>query len=287
MKVLIAGASGQLGRALVATAPAGVALAALDRAALDLGSAGSIAAALGSHAPDVVINAAAYTAVDRAETEADQAFAINATGATGLAAEAAARGARVVHVSTDFVFDGCASRPYRPDAPTAPLGVYGASKLAGERGVLLAAPDALVVRTAWVYAAQGANFVRTMLRLMADRDEVRVVSDQIGTPTHAEGLARALWRLIDCGAGGILHWTDAGVASWYDFAVAISEEARALGLLDRAVRVIPIPTSAYPTPARRPGYSVLDKDATWALTGVADHWRHALRRALAAIKEDR
>lgn len=287
MKALIVGAAGQLGRALAAAAPPHATLAALDRGALDITDAAAVDAALRAHRPDLVINAAAYTAVDRAESDSERAFAINATAATRLAAVATAQGARLVHVSTDFVFDGTASSPYPPDAPTAPLGVYGASKLAGERGVQLTAPDALILRTAWVYAAEGANFLRTMLRLMDERDEVRVVCDQVGTPTHAASLARAIWRLTEAGAAGIHHWTDAGVASWYDFAVAIAEEAQSAGLLRRAIPIVPIPTSAYPTPARRPAYSVLDKQQTWALAGIASHWRCELRAALDQMKEVR
>lgn len=286
MKVLIAGADGQLGRALVATAPAGATVAARSRSRLDLADAESIAAAIAAEAPDLVLNAAAYTAVDRAEQEPALAMAVNGVGAGKLAAAAAAAGARIVHVSTDFVFDGTASSPYAPAAPTSPLGVYGESKLAGEAAVLAAAPAALIVRTAWVYAATGANFLRTMLRLMAERDEVRVVDDQIGTPTHADSLARAIWALSAAGAGGIHHWTDAGVASWYDFAVAIHEEGRAAGILARDVPIRPIPTSAYPTPARRPAFSVLDKRETWALVGTARHWRSELRTALGRIREE-
>jgi dTDP-4-dehydrorhamnose reductase len=189
----------------------------------------------------------------------------------------------MVHVSTDFVFDGTANRPYRPDATPAPLSVYGATKLAGEMAVQKAHPSALIVRSAWIYGATGGNFVRTMLKLMATRSEVRVIADQIGTPTHAAGLARAIWALDAAQAHGIFHWTDAGVASWYDFAVAIQEEAMALGLLATAVPVIPIPTEDYPTPARRPPMSILDKSTTWAITGPARHWRQELRLAMAEI----
>jgi dTDP-4-dehydrorhamnose reductase len=188
-----------------------------------------------------------------------------------------------VHVSTDFVFDGKASSPYAPDAPTRPLGVYGATKRDGE---IAAGADALIVRTAWVYAAAGNNFVRTMLRLMAERDEVRVVADQIGTPTHAASLARAIWALAAAGSTGHYHWTDAGAASWYDFAVAIQEEALALGLLSRAVPIVPIRTVDYPTPAQRPAFSILDKTTTWAITGPARHWRAELRDCLVCMKDN-
>lgn len=285
MRVLVTGAGGQLGRALQATAPAGIALLALDRAALDISDAAAVAARVREAAPDLVINAAAYTAVDKAESDAEAARRINAEAPGHLATAAAAAGARFVHVSTDFVFDGACGSPYRPDHPTAPLGVYGATKLAGEQAVRMAHPGALIVRTAWVYGDTGHNFVRTMLRLMAEREEVRVVADQIGTPTYAAGLARALWALDAAGATGIHHWTDSGAASWYDFAVAIQEEALVLGLLARAVPVIPIATSAYPTPARRPAYSILDKSAAVALVGgPAPHWRVHLRKMLGVIK---
>lgn len=285
MKVLVTGGDGQLGRALAKTAPPRVEVTAFSRTSLDITDPASIADTITRAAPDLVINAAAYTAVDRAESEKALAFAVNGTAPGTLAAAAHRTNAGFVHVSTDFVFDGHASTPYAPDAPTAPAGAYGASKLAGEQAALAAHPDALVMRTAWVYAAEGDNFVRTMLRLMAEREEVRVVADQIGTPTHADGLARAIWRLAAAKLPGIWHWTDAGVASWYDFAVAIQEEALALGLLSRAVPVIPIRTEDYPTPARRPAFSLLDKSTTWAHTGPAAHWRVELRAALGQMKE--
>lgn len=285
MKVLVTGAAGQLGQALRGTAPAGVDLVALDRARLDLADLPAIERAVAHYRPALIVNAAAYTAVDKAESEPALAHRLNAEAPGALAAAAARHGARLVHISTDFVFDGRNSEPYRPDHPTAPLGVYGASKQAGEAAVLAADPGALIVRTAWVHAAHGNNFVKTMLRLMAERPEVRVVADQIGTPTHAVSLARALWALAACEARGVLHVTDAGVASWYDFAVAIQEEALALGLLTQAVPVRPITTADYPTPARRPAYSVLDKTATTALIGAAAHWRVELRAMLAMLKE--
>lgn len=283
MKVLLTGAAGQVGRALAASAPAGWTVAALTRADLDIGDAAAVSAAVESHAPDLVINAAGYTAVDKAESDPDLAFRINRDGAGHLAAAAQRRGARLVHLSTDFVFDGAAGRPYRPDDATGPLGVYGASKLAGEAAVAAAAPDALILRTAWVYGPVGANFLATMLRLMASRPELGVVADQIGTPTSTLTLAGALWSLALKEARGIWHVTDSGAASWYDFAVAIAEEAVAAGLLAQAPPVKPIATSDYPTPARRPAFSVLDKTATVGLLGAAPHWRVALRAVLAKM----
>jgi dTDP-4-dehydrorhamnose reductase len=285
MKVLVAGSAGQLGRALKATAPDGVELLAPAEADFDILNAAQVEALLRSTRPDLLINAAAYTAVDKAETDRETAEAVNGTAAGTLAAAAASVGARFAHVSTDFVFDGLSPLPYRPDAEPAPLGVYGETKLSGERQVLARHPSPLIVRTAWVYAARGNNFVHTMLRLMRERDEVRVVSDQVGTPTHAASLARAIWALDAAGATGIHHWTDAGVASWYDFAVAIRDEAIVAGLLTRAVPVVPIGTSDYPTPARRPAMSVLDKQSSWAITGPAAHWRTELQAALAEMKE--
>jgi len=285
VKVLITGARGQLGRALQETAPSGATLTAFGHGDLDIGDAAAVSLVVVEQAPDLVINAAAYTAVDKAESDEAAAYRINGEAPGHLAAAASQSGARFVHVSTDFVFDGHGSVPYRPEQETDPLGVYGASKLAGENAALAADPQALIVRTAWVYGTTGHNFVRTMLRLMAERDEVRVVADQIGTPTYAPSLAGAIWALAQAGASGIHHWTDSGAASWYDFAVAIQEEALALGLLERAVPIIPIATSDYPTPARRPHYSVLDKTSAIALIGrAAPHWRVNLRRMLGVIR---
>lgn len=281
MRVLIAGAGGQLGRALQATAPAGAAIIAPPEAGFDITDPDIVERVVAAARPTLVINAAAYTAVDRAESEAAAAQAVNVNAVGLLASAARHAGAGLVQVSTDFIFDGSASRPYAPEAPPNPLGVYGRTKWQGEVAARELHEAPLIVRTAWVYAAKGGNFVHTMLRLMRERDEVRVVADQIGTPTHATSLARAIWALA--GATGTFHWTDAGAASWYDFAVAIQEEALARGLLARAVPVIPIATSDYPTPAQRPAYSVLDKRATWALTGPARHWRAELRDCLTEI----
>lgn len=280
--VLIVGASGQLGRALTSCSPEGTKVTAHGADTLDITSAGDVIKLMTDLRPDLVFNAAAYTAVDKAEDEPHTARAVNATAVGILANAARDVGARLVHVSTDFVFDGRSSVPYPPDAPTAPLSVYGQTKLEGE---YLAGADALIVRTAWVYAVTGHNFVKTMLRLMRQHPQVRVVADQIGSPTYAPGLAAALWSLAARGAKGVFHYTDSGIASWYDFAVAIQEEALAIGLLDRSVPIIPIATADYPTPAARPSYSVLDKSASWAaLGGASPHWRTQLRIMLSEIK---
>ncbi len=282
MKALIVGSKGQLGRALQSTVPAGVELFCVDVDELDITRPDLVNEWVDRVKPDILFNAAAYTAVDKAEQDEETALAINGT-AVGTLADAARRiGARFVHVSTDFVFDGTAGTPYAPDAPANPLSAYGRTKLVGEQ---LAGENAIIVRTAWVYAPVGNNFVRTMLRLMSERPEVRVVADQIGTPTYAPALAEALWRLVAAQAQGLYHYTDSGVASWYDFAVAIQEEGMAAGLLAQAAKVVPINTADFPTPAHRPSYSVLDKSRTFDIIGgPAPHWRDHLRRMIAEIK---
>lgn len=283
-KVLVTGMGGQLSRELVATAPRDVALVALKQDELDIGDRDAVLRVMREVSPDVIFNAAAYTAVDLAEKEHDAADRANHLAVSYLAEAASACGARLVHVSTDYVFDGMSPRPYEPNHPTAPASVYGRTKRDGELAALKS-EEALVVRTAWVYAHHGKNFVATMLRLMSERDEVRVVADQIGSPTSATSLARALWALVEARATGVHHWTDAGVASWYDFAVAIRDEAAALGAQKIGhARVTPIRTSDYPTPARRPAMSVLSKDATWALIGPARHWREELRAVLSRME---
>jgi dTDP-4-dehydrorhamnose reductase len=282
VKVLITGGHGQLGRALAATAPTNMELVSHDSGTFDITDGGAVEAIVRAVKPALILNAAAYTAVDKAESEEDVAHSVNALGVGLLAKAARSVGAKFVHVSTDFVFDGLSGVPYLPDAATNPAGAYGRTKLAGEK---LAGDEALIVRTAWVYAPTGQNFVRTMLRLMSERPEVRVVADQIGTPTYAPGLAEALWTLSAQSAIGLHHFTDAGSASWYDFAVAIQEEAGAIGLIEKLVPVIPIATSDFPTPAKRPAYSVLDKTATFAaLGGASPHWRVNLRTMLQEIQ---
>lgn len=287
MKVLITGANGQAGHELCRSAPNHVELLCLDRNRLDIGDGVAVERMLRAERPALIINAAAYTAVDKAETEREQAFAVNATGAANLAEAAAEIGARLLHISTDFVFDGSKSSPYRADDRTNPLSVYGASKLAGELSVQERCPGTLIVRTAWLYSAHGHNFVKTILRLLGEREQLTVVADQVGTPTWAGSLAAAIWAAAARPKlRGIYHWSDAGVASWYDFALAIQEEALQLGLLTKAIPIKPITTSDYPTPARRPPYSVLDKTSAWrdfAITGR--HWRVALRKMLKELRD--
>jgi dTDP-4-dehydrorhamnose reductase len=284
--VLITGAGGQLGRELVLTAPPEVVCVAVDRKALDIGESKAVSALLEEVRPQLLINAAAYTAVDRAESEPESAQRVNVRGAANLAAACAAQGVRLIHLSTDFVFDGKATEAYQPNAPCAPMSEYGRGKLAGEKAVCDLLPEAMIVRTGWVYSRFGANFVKTMLRLMTEREDIGVVCDQRGTPTWARGLATALWAVAARPhLQGVYHWSDAGACSWHDFALAIYEEARAVGLLSTDVEVRPIPGSSYPTPAHRPAYSVLDKTNSWRdleLEGVP--WRVQLRSMLIDMK---
>lgn len=283
-RIMIAGMGGQLGFELKRTAPENVVLFAPTEADLDITSRDSVFVCIEREKPAVIINCAAYTAVDKAETEVEKAHAVNQTGPRYLAEAARRHNALLVHISTDFVFDGSQGRPYGiADRPN-PLSVYGKSKLAGENEVMSSGAEAFIVRTAWLYSSHGNNFVKTMLRLMKERESIGVVADQIGTPTWASSLARVIWQLIDRNARGLFHWSDAGVASWYDFAVAIQEEAHALGLLQNQIPIKAIATADYPLPATRPGFSVLDKTATCRLIGhQPDHWRANLRQMLKEI----
>jgi dTDP-4-dehydrorhamnose reductase len=283
VKVLLLGPTGQLGTALSRSIPEGVELVQFGASALDIGDAAAVQALMAACRPAVIINAAAYAQVDRAESESETAFRVNADGPQHLALAAAASGARMVHVSTDFVFAGDRPQPYDVDATTGPVNVYGRSKLAGEVAVLRElGTAATVVRTSWLYAAKGRKFVLTMLELMRSRDSLGVVVDQVGCPTWAGSLARVVWDLaLRADLHGIYHWSDEGVASWYDFAVAIQEEALERKLLDRPIPIRAIATRDYPTLARRPVYSVLDKRRTAEALGHSPlHWRTSLRTML-------
>ena len=287
MKALILGSTGQVAHALMASA-GDVDAIALGRPEIDLADAASVEAAIAAHAPDLVINAAAYTAVDKAEGEADAAFAINASGAGAAAAAARAAGAAFIHLSTDFVFDGSKTGAYLEDDPVAPLGVYGASKQAGEVAVRAAHPDAVIVRLSWVYAAHGSNFAKTMLRLAGDRDEIGVVADQLGRPTAAEDIAPALWML---GKGliarkssphNLYHLGPQGEATWADFAAAIMQASNAAGGPSAHIRRIT--TADYPTPAKRPANSVLDCKRIAEDWGIRlPDWRESCDRVVREI----
>jgi len=287
LRVLVTGAGGQVGRAVLASAPSHVSVTPCTHAELDISTERAAIDRVLQCRPEVIINAAAYTAVDRAESEPDAARRVNTEGPRNLARAARESGARLIHLSTDFVFDGASAVPYPPEAPTRPLSVYGATKLAGEAAVLEGLPErSIVLRTAWVYSAGGRNFMLTMLGLMRSEGSVRVVSDQVGTPTSARSVAEAIWRVVDLpDVRGVHHWSDAGVASWYDFAVAIGEEATEMGLLAREPAVLAIATEDYPTPARRPPCSVLDKRSLMAFGLQPIHWRKRLRSVLQEIRD--
>ncbi|WP_426955056.1 dTDP-4-dehydrorhamnose reductase [Muricoccus radiodurans] len=288
MRVLVAGRTGQLALELLARLPAdGHTVVAREAPELDLTDPASIARTVEETRPEAVVNAAAYTAVDRAETERDLAHAVNATGAGALAAAAAARNLPFVHLSTDYVFSGAGGAPYAEDAPTGPLGVYGETKLAGERAVLAASPRAIILRTAWVCSPHGANFVKTMLRLGREREAVSVVADQHGAPTFAadlaDAIARLLPRLAAAPAGdpafGVFHLTGTPHTTWHGFAEAIFAGAAARG--QRPPQLSAITTADYPTPARRPADGRLDCARIARLHGIqpAD-WRPSLARCL-------
>jgi dTDP-4-dehydrorhamnose reductase len=292
MRVLLLGADGQLGTELRRRlAPLGELVAATRDGTLgdgrceaaDFSEPGTLPALVARVAPDVVVNAAAHTAVDRAEQERDLSFRLNAEAPAALAAACRDRGARFVHYSTDYVFDGRGTRPYREDDSTAPLGVYGASKLAGEEAVRASGADAMIFRTAWVYASHSQNFLRTMLRVGAERDELRVVADQVGTPTPAALIADVTARALRHATrrSGTWHVTPAGQTSWHGFAEAIFAGAVARGLLTRAPKVHAITTVDYPTPAARPCYSVLDTAKLQRDFGIGlPDWRDGLDRVL-------
>ena len=297
--VLVLGHTGQLAQCLRASLPASLSVDFVERGRLDITASTSVAQYLETLKPHVVINATAYTAVDNAESDKAVAFAVNGAGVTALAKACAARSIALLQVSTDFVFDGTKTSPWLPTDNTSPLGVYGASKLAGEQGML--ATHGLrgsIVRTSWLYSEYGNNFVKTMLRLMSQRDELGVVNDQIGAPTDALGLAQVLWLLaaqhITAQALAlssaqripiqIYHWSDDGEISWYDFAAEIQRQAQSLGLLANSAKLRAIGTSDYPTPARRPGYSVLNGDSlTRQLGRPQAPWQEGLHRVLVAL----
>ncbi|MGR5254321.1 dTDP-4-dehydrorhamnose reductase [Vibrio astriarenae] len=291
MRIIVTGKGGQLAWELEQTKPDHIELISLGIDELDITNAAQVNEALVSHSPDVVINAAAYTAVDKAETDTETAYAVNQHGSENLAQACKAIEARLVHVSTDFVFDGTKTTPYQPDDQPNPINVYGDSKLQGDLKVAkILGNQSTIIRTAWVYSANGNNFVKTMLRLMAEKEQLGIVYDQVGTPTWAKGLAKMIWQLVEVqGTKGkgqgeqveILHWTDAGVASWYDFAVAIQELAIEKGMLEKEIPVRPIPASAYPTPAKRPSFSVIDKTTAEQASGTeTTHWRKQLSAML-------
>ena len=287
-RILITGADGQLGTELQKTGPKNFELLALGRDQLDLGAAEPIADTISQFKPTAVINAAAYTAVDQAEEQPEVAEQINSLAPGYLAVACRKNRALLIHISTDFVFDGLGNVPYKPDSKASPLGSYGRTKLLGEEKILETLSTALIVRTSWVYSAYGKNFVKTMLRLMQERETVRVVEDQIGAPTWARGLAEMLWASLSVdNIRGIYHWSDEGICSWYQFAKAIAEEAVRIGLIKRCAKVEPILSKNYKTLATRPDYSVLDCSSTIRDVGISPlPWRSQLKSMLEDLKRN-
>ena len=286
MKILLAGGSGQLAQELQQILLSSGEVIAVDRTRIDLSQPESIRQAMAQIQPDLVVNAAAYTAVDKAENEPELAHAVNGIAPGIFAEECAKLRASLIHFSTDYVFDGSRGSAYLETDITNPLGTYGKSKLAGEEAIRNAVNRHIIIRTAWVYGNGGkGNFVKTMLRLGKEREEIRVVADQIGSPTWTGDLAAAVSQIIPQikpEIFGTYQYTNSGVCSWYDFAIAIFEEAKKLGFPLKVQRVIPITTAEYPTPAKRPAFSVLSTVKISALLGTyPPHWRQGLRQMLA------
>lgn len=286
MRVLITGAGGQVGHELLRQTPAGIDAIGLTSAELDISNGAQVAETCARLQPALIINAAAYTAVDKAESEPERAHAVNAEGVAHLAQAAAAAGIPLLHISTDYVFPGDAEVPYREEDATGPIGVYGASKLAGEQAAALC-PRHIVLRTSWVFASHGNNFVKTMLRVGAQRDVLGVVADQLGGPTAAASIAGALWQIALKWQAegellwGIYHYSGAPACSWHGFAVEVFRQAVEMGLLTKAPQVNAITTADYPTPARRPAWSVLDCAKIPRELGIAQpDWQQDLAQVL-------
>ena len=281
MKAIIIGKNGQVANELKAVAPEGFEILTLGRAEVDICSYTEVSKIVKEFNPSVIINAAAYTAVDKAEAEVEAAYAINKEAVAVLAKVSKENNSRFIHVSTDFVFDGNSSTAYKEVSKTNPSGVYGASKLAGEEAVKELYPEnSSIIRTSWVYSTFGNNFVKTMLKLMTEKEQLSVVADQIGCPTYAKGLAVFLWAVaVKERINQIYHWSDAGVASWYDFAMAIQSIGLEQGLIKNKIPIKAIPSSEYPTPAKRPNFSLLNISNSAEVIAPV-HWREQLETCL-------
>lgn len=287
MRVLITGARGQVGHELLRLAPQGFEAVGMGSAELDIADPARVAMVVDQLQPQLIINAAAYTAVDKAESEAERAWTVNCKGVANLAVAAERLGIPLLHISTDYVFAGDAELPYRETDPTGPTGEYGASKLGGEQALTAQCSRHIILRTSWVFGAHGNNFVKTMLRLGREREELRVVADQHGCPTPAASIARALWELANqyrersCLHWGTYHFSGMPACTWHEFALEIFRQAHELGLLTRMPQVRAIATAEYPTPAKRPAWSVLDCNRLLAAHGIAQaDWREELRQVL-------
>ncbi|PWW38177.1 dTDP-4-dehydrorhamnose reductase [Chromohalobacter israelensis] len=284
MRILITGARGQVGHELIKLAPDEFTVVGLGSDELDVTSAERVREVVFNHSPDLIINAAAYTAVDKAESEPGLAYAVNRGGVANLGSVAEHMGIPLFHISTDYVFSGEGTKPYSEKDATCPTGVYGSSKLAGERALMETSARYMILRTSWVFGSHGNNFVKTMLRLGQERKELLIVDDQIGSPTSASGIARALWYLAtEYKKTGSLHWGlyhigGTPACSWCDFAKEIFQQAQEIGLLERKPAIKAITTKEFPTPAKRPLWSVLDSRLLYEKQGVCYvDWRADLR----------
>lgn len=272
------GASGQLGSALKEIQPRWAEVHLLPKTLLDITDRLAVNRTVNVISPDWIVNAAGYTAVDRAESERDQAFNVNAVGATNIAEIASKKRVKMIQVSTDYIFDGQSSKPYEINDTPNPINVYGESKLAGERQTKdIMGDNLLILRTAWIYSKKGPSFLTSMRRLLSERRELKVINDQFGTPTRAKNLAKAVFVAIQKDVMGVHHWTDDGVTNWYEFACAIRADMLKNGLLKKAATIEATPSSMFPTPAKRPSYSVLDTIHTRAILDITGkHWRDSL-----------
>ena len=290
MKIIVIGKSGQLAWELSQFSTPEQVVVCLGRDDIDLRDTSELVNSFKQYNAVGVINASAYTAVDKAESDVENAFALNATAVGNLAQACKTLSMPFVHISTDFVFHGDKGSPYLPSDEINPLGVYGASKAQGEQLIANIYPEhSAIIRTSWVYSTHGNNFVKTMLNLMATKPELGVISDQIGSPTYAKGLAEACIASLTNHVVGVHHYTDTGVASWYDFAVAIQNIGLELGLLNKKILIKPITTAQYPTPAKRPHYSVMDKASLVNALPTMSliHWQDQLKHMMTALKHER
>lgn len=284
--ICIVGASGQLGQILISSYQGEAGIVGLSRDELDITDPDAVKQVLMDLSPSIVINCAAFTAVDLAETEIEAAYRVNETGINNIA-QAISPESRLIHLSTDFVFSKFSTTPYSPASKIAPVSVYGSSKLAGENALIKLRPiNSLVLRTSWLYSSSGHNFLTSMLKLMSTRDVLRVVNDQIGSPTSAYTLAEVIWQLTGTNfSEKVLHWSDEGVISWYDFACEIQEQAYNLGILSTKIEILPIGTVDYPTPASRPVYSALDSTKTEQILGRNTlPWKQQLAIVLSKVE---
>jgi dTDP-4-dehydrorhamnose reductase len=290
MKILVIGKNGQLAQELLLLSTPNVEIMCMGREQINVLDKSSLLKTITENNVDAVINACAYTAVDNAEKKDDQAYKINTLAVKNLAEVCKALSLHLVQISTDFVFNGLKSSPYLPNDETAPLSVYGKTKAEAEQLLTQIIPNAsCIIRTSWVYSCYGNNFVKSMMRLMAEKPALGIVCDQIGTPTYAKGLAQVSLTAAKEKVNGIHHWTDAGVASWYDFSIAVQELAIEKGLLEKSIPINPINTQSYPTPAKRPSYSVLDKSSSMLAfpDSPVIHWRKQLSSMLDELKNNK